>query len=139
MIGALANICALDLGSTVFRPKTRTWQDRLAGTISRSTEAISTTIREIGHGLHIVQPQPQRHELPQQSAHRVQAAKVELGVYTFGAPRVGNHRFGSLLLRAIGGLQQAWRVVCLRDLVVDVNPACLGEPYQLWLTSATCT
>ena len=123
--GALANICALDIGGTLFRQQTRTWQQRLARTISRSTEVLTTTMREIGHGLHIVQPHSQPLELSQ-TAHLEASAGVELGLYTFGAPRVGNHRFGSLLLRAVGGLGQVWRVVCLRDLVVDINPACLG-------------
>jgi hypothetical protein len=137
--GALANICALDIGCTIFRHNTRSWQERLSRTISRSTEALGTTLREIGHGLHIMQPQP--HELPP-PARPVQPSDVELGLYTFGAPRVGNHRFGALLLRALGGLEQAWRVVCLRDLVVDVNPACLGAsgvPLGAHYSPSICT
>ena len=145
--GALANICALDIGTTLFQHQTRSWRERLTLQITRSTEVITSTVREIGYGLHIVSPRAaERSQVGGGAEAGAGAAvegglggimwsatsssssspEVELGLYTYGAPRVGNHRFGALLLRALGGLPQVWRVVCLRDLVVDVNPSCLG-------------
>ena len=90
--GALAQICALDLGGTLF-PQRRSWRERLSSVLK-------------GSG-------------------RAHPDAVALGVCTFGSPRVGNHRFGSLLTQAVES-GEAWRIVCDRDFVVNLNKGCLG-------------
>ena len=128
----------------MFRPMQRTWGQRVTSGVARTTSVITATVRDLGEDVKDVlrdtataisslgrQNSAERPARPSSvdilaAAVGVDTPDVQLGVYTYGAPRVGNHRFGSLLLKGLGGAEYAWRIVCDRDVVVDINPACLG-------------